>query len=105
MAMHTVENVRSTTIPNLGRGLEDFEGCERLFSRTNRFAGMSRWGLSSPHRIRLTNDRTMTKYHRTMLLEKAIEHWNREKYREQGELDPLHHCVAGSLSHFKAASF
>ena len=32
----------------------------------------------------------MTKYHRTMLLEKAIDHWNREKYREQGDLFNLH---------------
>ena len=27
----------------------------------------------------------MTKYHRTMVIEKAIDHWNREKYREQGD--------------------
>ena len=30
-------------IADIGMGLEDFEGCERLFSNTNRFAGMSRW--------------------------------------------------------------
>ena len=29
-------------VADLGMGLEDFEGCERLFSKTNRFAGMSR---------------------------------------------------------------
>ena len=28
----------------------------------------------------------MTAYHRTMLIEKAIDHWNRENYREQGDL-------------------
>ena len=32
-------------------------------------------------------DSTMTKYHRTMLIEKAIDHWNHEKYREQGDVE------------------
>ena len=38
----------------------------------------------------------MTKYHRTMLIEKAIEHWNREKYREQGNLLLLYFHIIGS---------
>ncbi|KAJ9127293.1 hypothetical protein QFC24_000700 [Naganishia onofrii] len=57
-----------TGIVTLVKGLEDFEGCERLFSYTNKFAGMAR------HANRDT---------RRWILRHVFRHWNWQKYRNQ----------------------
>lgn len=51
-------------------GLEDFEGCERLFSYTNGIAGVTR---------------SATRYHRHQQLEWVIKQWNSDKLLHLGQ--------------------
>ena len=53
-----------------GTGLEDVEGCERLFSWTN---GCAR------------SIRHATKYHRKQIIDLTIRQWNEDKHRNLGE--------------------
>lgn len=55
-----------------GTGIEDFEGCERLFSFTNNAASSSRH---------------VTPYHRQQLLHFVFAQWDRDKYLALGELN------------------
>jgi hypothetical protein len=52
-----------------GLGLEDGEGCERVFSRTNGCARVTRHN---------------TKYHRKQLIGLTLEQWNLEKFANLG---------------------
>lgn len=53
-----------------GTGLEDFEGCERVFSDSNRVAICTRHS---------------SKFHRRQALVRHFERWNRDKYAELSE--------------------
>lgn len=53
-------------------GLEDFEGCERLFSYTNGIAGVTR---------------SATRYHRHQQLEWVIRQWNSDKLLHLGQFN------------------
>lgn len=50
-----------------GCGLEDFETCERVFSRSNALAGVTRHAST---------------FHRRQLIHRWFETWNREKFAE-----------------------
>ena len=54
-----------------GVGLEDFAGCERLFSETNRIAGCTRHAST---------------FHRLQIFLRLISRWNDDKYAELSEL-------------------
>lgn len=51
----------------VGAGLEDFEGCERVFSESNRIASVTRHA---------------TKFHRRQTILQHFARWNRDKYGE-----------------------
>lgn len=52
-----------------GLGLEDGEGCERIFSRTNSCARVTRHS---------------TKYHRRQVIDMTVHQWNSEKQENLG---------------------
>ena len=62
-----------------GVGLEDFEGCERIFSESNRVAGITRHA---------------SKFHRRQAIVKHFEHWNLDRY---GELCEYIDCISFEL--------
>lgn len=55
----------------VGAGLEDFEGCERVFSDSNRVA---------------TCTRHSSRFHRRQALIRHFDRWNRDKYAELSKL-------------------
>ena len=54
-----------------GAGLEDFESCERFFSRSNGVAGCTRHASA---------------YHRRQSIQRHIEVWNKDRYEENSTI-------------------
>jgi hypothetical protein len=54
-----------------GLGLEDGEGCERVFSRTNGCARVTRYN---------------TKFHRKQVIDMTVKQWNIDKHGNIGEI-------------------
>lgn len=66
----------------IGLGLEDAEGCERVFSRTNGCARAIRYS---------------SKYHRKQAIDLTVSQWNVEKHHNLGEfivVTAVHHLFS-----------
>ncbi|KAF8575937.1 hypothetical protein K439DRAFT_1368611, partial [Ramaria rubella] len=57
-----------------GCGLEDFETCERVFSRSNALASVTRYAST---------------FHRRQLIHRWFESWNNDKYADSSKLELL----------------